>query len=231
MNYFGSWAKSSRCYERFRDMDDVNKSVSWAQHSRCYEQVKVVDDMNNSWSPEIRPLDAMNGSRLYKIWTILSREHQALNVMNTSRLWMTRTTHGHKLKALDDMNNSGLWLIWTIVGHKLRALVLDRDLKSMIWCYKFRIHYLFNDDLISLLPILIPCIILYEHSCLNLLHCTWLRCISTKLLHYIISQSWENIELVLKLVVALTYGWDCKLVIYSLWIGSLLMKANSNRYS
>ena len=29
---------------------------------------------------------------------------------------------------------------------------------------------------------------------------------STKLLHYIVSQSWENIELMLKLVVALTYG-------------------------
>ena len=29
---------------------------------------------------------------------------------------------------------------------------------------------------------------------------------STTLLHYIVSQSWENIELMLKLVVALTYG-------------------------
>ena len=28
----------------------------------------------------------------------------------------------------------------------------------------------------------------------------------TRLLHYIVSQSWENIELMLKLVVALTYG-------------------------
>ena len=52
-----------------------------------------------------------------------------------------------------------------------------------------------------------------------------------KLLHCVISQSWENIELVLKLAVTLTYGWDCKLVIYSLWIRSLLMEANSNRYS
>ena len=42
----------------------------------------------------------------------------------------------------------------------------------MTWCNKFGIHYLFNDVPISLLSILIPCIILYEHSCL---HCTWLR--------------------------------------------------------
>ena len=180
----------------------------------------------------------------------------------------------------------------------------------MTWCNKFRIHYLFNDVLVSLLCILIPYSILYEHSCLHLLHCTWLRCIrsytkdlshgflvnklfvhnqfmglgnpletvvyhllikgmvglgywdgfpmvsalvcmvahwtwpmvshdlrlssshdSTKLFHCIVSQPWDNIELVLKLVVALTYEWDRKLIIYSLWIGSLLMEANSNRYS
>ena len=53
----------------------------------------------------------------------------------------------------------------------------------------------------------------------------------TKLFHCVISQLWENIELVLKLEVSLSYGWDLKLIIYALWIGSLLMKANSNRYS
>ena len=47
----------------------------------------------------------------------------------------------------------------------------------MTWWNKFRIHYLFNDVPISLLSILIPCIILYEHSCLHLLHCTWIKCI------------------------------------------------------
>ena len=154
----------------------------------------------------------------------------------------------------------------------------------MTWCNTFRIHYLFNDVLVSLLSILIPCIILYEHSCLHLLHCIWLRCIKsciedlsygflaniwivhnqflglgdplevvvhhlwiegmtslvfrdrfpmvsalvcmvthwigptvshdlrlsrshdlTKLLHCVVSQPWKNIELVLKLVVTLTY--------------------------
>ena len=179
----------------------------------------------------------------------------------------------------------------------------------MTWCNKFGIHYLFNDVLVSFLSILIPCIIVYEHSCLHLLHCTWLRCIrscteylthgfltnrwllhsqfmglgnplkvlvhhlligvvglgywdeflmvsalvcrvahwigpmvsydlrlssshdSTKLLHCIVSQPWENIEFVLKLAMTLTYGWDRKLIIYSLWIGSLLMEVGNNRYS
>ena len=179
----------------------------------------------------------------------------------------------------------------------------------MTWCNKFGIHYLFNNIPNSLLSILIPCIILYEHSCPHLLHCMWLRCIrsctedlslgflanrwlvhnrfmdlgnplqflvhhlligrmtgldywdgfpmvsalvymvahwirpilsydlrlssshdSTKLLHCIVSQPWENIKLVLKLAMTLTYGWDHKLFIYSLWIGSLLMETGSNRY-
>ena len=178
----------------------------------------------------------------------------------------------------------------------------------MTWCNKFGIHYLFNDAPISLLSILIPCIILYEHSYMYLLHCTWLRCIksctkdlsygffanrwlvhcrfmglgnpleavvhhlligwmvglgywdefpmvsaivcmiahwtipmmsyelrlssshdSTKLLHYVVFQPWENIELVLNLVVVLTYGWDHKSIPYGL--GHLLMKVDYNRYS
>ena len=177
----------------------------------------------------------------------------------------------------------------------------------MAWCNKFGIHYLFNDVSVSLLSILIPCIIIYEHSCL---HCMWLRCIKsciedlihgflvnrwlvhdrfmdlgnplvvvmhylliegmtslsyrdgfpmvsvlvcmvtyrtrlvvshdlrlssnhdlTKMLHCVISQPWEKIEFVLKLPMTLTYEWDCKLIIYSLWIGSLLMEIDSNMYS
>ena len=53
----------------------------------------------------------------------------------------------------------------------------------------------------------------------------------TKLLHCVVFQPWENIELVLNLAMTLTYRWDRKLIIYSLWIGSLLMEAGSNRYS
>ena len=53
----------------------------------------------------------------------------------------------------------------------------------------------------------------------------------TKLLYYIISQPWENIELVQKLTMVLAYDWDPKAIIYSLWIGLLLMEVGSNRYS
>ena len=155
----------------------------------------------------------------------------------------------------------------------------------MTWFNKFGIHYLFNDVPIWLLSILIPCIILYEYSCLHLLHCMRLRCIRSctedlshgflanrwlvhnrfmglgnlvkvvvsylliggmtslgyrdrfpmvsvltcmvthwtrptvshdlrlssshdliKLFHYVVSQLWENIKLVLKLAMTLTYG-------------------------
>ena len=53
----------------------------------------------------------------------------------------------------------------------------------------------------------------------------------TKLLHYVVSQPWENIEFVIKLTMTLTYKWDPKLIKYSLRIGLLLMKVGSNRYS
>ena len=49
----------------------------------------------------------------------------------------------------------------------------------MTWCNKFGIHYLSNNVQASLLYILIPYIILYEHSCPHLLYCTWLRCITS----------------------------------------------------
>ena len=53
----------------------------------------------------------------------------------------------------------------------------------------------------------------------------------TKLLCCMSSQPWENIELILKLSMALTSKWDTKVVICSLWIGSLLIKTSGNRYS
>ena len=53
----------------------------------------------------------------------------------------------------------------------------------------------------------------------------------TKLFHCVVSQPWENIELVLKLTLTFTYVRHRKLIIYSLWIRSLLMKIGSNRYS
>ena len=63
----------------------------------------------------------------------------------------------------------------------------------MAWCNEFGIHDLFNNVLVSLLSILIPCIILYEHSCLHLLYCTWLRfiriCIED-LSHWFLANRW-----------------------------------------
>ena len=53
----------------------------------------------------------------------------------------------------------------------------------------------------------------------------------TKLLYYVVSHPGESIELMLKLAMTLTYEWDRKLIIYSLWIGLLFMEAGSNRYS
>ena len=63
----------------------------------------------------------------------------------------------------------------------------------MTWCNKFGIHYLFNDVLVSLLSIFIPSIILYEHSCLHLLHYTWLSCIRSSiegLSHGFLANKW-----------------------------------------
>ena len=62
----------------------------------------------------------------------------------------------------------------------------------MTWCNKIGIHYLFNDVPVSLLSILIPCIN-YEHFCLHLLHCTWLRCIRSctkDLSHEFLANRW-----------------------------------------
>ena len=44
-----------------------------------------------------------------------------------------------------------------------------------------------------------------------------------KLSYYIVSQPGENTKLVWKFAMTLTYEWDLEVVIYSLWIGLLLM--------
>ena len=63
----------------------------------------------------------------------------------------------------------------------------------MTWCNRFEIHYLFDDILGSFLSILIPCIILYGHSSLPFLHCTWLECINSctkDLSHGFLTNKW-----------------------------------------
>ena len=45
----------------------MKDSGSLAQGSRRYEQLRVVNDMNHLGSHELRPIDAMNHSRLWMI--------------------------------------------------------------------------------------------------------------------------------------------------------------------
>ena len=44
-------------------------------------------------------------------------------------------------------------------------------------------------------------------------------------------QPWENIESMLKLSMALTYGLDPKVVMYSLWTELILIEVGDNKYS
>ena len=43
------------------------------------------------------------------------------------------------------------------------------------------------------------------------------------------SQPWENTKFVLKFIVTSIYGWDPKVVIYSLYVTLLLMEIGGNR--
>ena len=89
----------------------------------------------------------------------------------------------------------------------------------MTWCNEFEIHYLFNDVSISLLSILIPCIILYEHSCLHLLQCTWLKCIRSSikdLSHGFLANRWLAHNQFMGL------GNPLEVVVYHLLIGGMV---------
>ena len=109
MNDSEWWAQSSRWYEHLKVVIYLKDFESWiTQGSRCYEQLRVLDDMNDSRSLNLRPLDAMNNSRLRMTWTILSCELMNLIDMNSLGLWMKWMTPGHKLRTLDAMKNSGL---------------------------------------------------------------------------------------------------------------------------
>ena len=105
MNDSGSQVKGSKCYEQFKDLDDMNDSMWWGQGSRCYEQFRVVDDMNDLGSHEVRYLDAMSNLGLQVIWAILGYKEKAPNVINNSGLWMKWTTQGREIRALDVVNN------------------------------------------------------------------------------------------------------------------------------
>ena len=53
----------------------------------------------------------------------------------------------------------------------------------------------------------------------------------TELLYFMLCQSWENTKFMLKIVVTLTYKWDVKVVIYSLWIESMLIEVDNHTHS
>ena len=54
-----------------------------------YEQLSFVNDMNDLESCELRPLDAINSSRLWMILMILGCEPMAINAMNNSAMLIT----------------------------------------------------------------------------------------------------------------------------------------------
>ena len=65
-------------HHELKVINDMNDSKSWSHEFRWYEQLKVVDDMNDSGFLELRPLEGMNNSRVWMIWTILGYETVAL---------------------------------------------------------------------------------------------------------------------------------------------------------
>ena len=165
--------------------------------------------MNDSWS-----------------WAPTSKHYEHFKAMddkNDSWSCAQGSRWYEQLKSMVDLNYSRSWAKGSSVRiEPLKAWHDVINLEFIIYLMMFQFHYY---------PSLFH--VLYSMSILasTFLHCTWVRCISIKLLHCIVSHPWENIKLVLKLVVALTYGWDRKLIIYSLWIRSLLMETGSNRYS
>ena len=99
-------------------MDDMSYYGLLAKGFECDDQLKVVDDMNDSGSHELKPLDGMNKSRVWMIWTILSRETMALKCyeqhkpiidMNEFGSWAQGSRCYEQLKAMDDMNGFRLW--------------------------------------------------------------------------------------------------------------------------
>ena len=99
-------------------MDDMSYCGLLAQGFQCDDQLKVVDHMNYLGSHELKPLDGMNKSGVWMIWTILGRETMALKCyeqhrlivdMNDSGSWAQGSRCYEQLRAMDDMNGFKLW--------------------------------------------------------------------------------------------------------------------------
>ena len=64
MTNIGLWAQSFRYNEQLKVVVDMKDSRSWDQGSRRYEQLRFVNDINDFGSHKLRPMDAMNRSKL-----------------------------------------------------------------------------------------------------------------------------------------------------------------------
>ena len=74
-----------------RDLMSLGLQILWKAHGGgWHERLRVMDDINDSKSYKLKPVDAMN----------------------SSRLTMIRMIHGHEPMSLNDMNSSGLWMTW-----------------------------------------------------------------------------------------------------------------------
>ena len=96
----------------------MNDFRLWPQHSKCYDQLKVVDDMNDSTSHELKPLEGMNKSGVWIIWTILGSEtmtlkcyeqHRPIVDMNDSGLWAQGSRCYEQLRVVEDRNDFRSW--------------------------------------------------------------------------------------------------------------------------
>ena len=92
----------------------MKESGSWAQGFKRYEQLRVINDMNDLGLHELRPIDAMNRSRLWMIWTILCHELKPLDCyellrdvkdMNDYRSWAQGSRHYEQLRVAINMND------------------------------------------------------------------------------------------------------------------------------
>ena len=66
--------------------------------------------MNDSVSHDLRPLDAMNSSRLRMISMVLGCKPMSSNAMNNSGLWMKLKTLSHEVRAPDAIKSLRLWM-------------------------------------------------------------------------------------------------------------------------
>ena len=116
MNIFKSWAQGFRCNEKLKAVVDMNDFRSWPQHSRFYAQLKAMDYMNDLGFHELRPLDGMDNSRVWLIWTIHGCEtmslkyyeqHKLIIDMNDSSSWVQGSRCYEQLRVVDDMNDFG----------------------------------------------------------------------------------------------------------------------------